>query len=102
MKQKGLWFIALTALLLAVMLSAVVAQAAGPPAQGATPPQAEVMVSALNVREGPGTNFGIVDVARQGDKFDIIGTNSAQTWLQISRAGGSPAWISGWPDYTRV
>jgi Tol biopolymer transport system component/uncharacterized protein YraI len=106
MRKKGFWLIAVVIMLLIATLTAAVAQAAGPSAQAeaqpATPPQAEVIVAALNVREGPGVNYPIVDVARQGDKFEIVGANAAQTWLQIVRADHSTAWISGWPDYTRV
>jgi Tol biopolymer transport system component len=106
MNKKGFWLISVVMMLLIVALTAAVAQAAGPAlspeAQQATPPQAEVIVTALNVREGPGVNYRIVDVARQGDQFDVAGTNAAQTWLQIDIGDGNTAWISGWPDYTRV
>ncbi len=106
MSKKGFWLIVVVMMLLSGALTAAVAQAAGPSArseaQPATPPQAEVIVTALNVREGPGTNYPVVAVARQGDQFDIVGVNAAQNWLQIVRADGSQAWISGWPDYTRV
>jgi dipeptidyl aminopeptidase/acylaminoacyl peptidase len=65
-------------------------------------PQAEVIVGALNVRSGPGINYDILEVAFAGDTFEVTGTNSARTWLQIVRPDGTPAWISGWPEYTRV
>jgi Tol biopolymer transport system component len=65
-------------------------------------PQAEIIVAALNIREGPGVDYPILDVAYAGDTFEIMGTNATQTWLQIIRNDGTLAWISGWPDYTRV
>ena len=98
MTRTGFWFITLMTVLLLAMLTGATAQAA----QGPTPPRAEVLATALNVREGPGTNYAIVAVARQGDTFDIAGVNAAQTWLQIVQADGSRAWISGWPEYTKI
>lgn len=64
--------------------------------------QAEVVVSALNVREGPGIGYPIIGVALSGDMFDVTGVNSTGDWLQIVTAEGSPGWISGKPAYTRL
>jgi len=65
-------------------------------------PQAEVTISALNVRAGPGVNYSIVGAALAGDVLDVIGANASGDWLQVVTADGSPGWISGKPAYTRV
>lgn len=65
-------------------------------------PQAEVIVSALNVRQGPGVDYPIIDVVLAGEVFDVIGVNSSGDWLQIETDAGSPAWISGHNSYTRL
>ena len=67
-----------------------------------TAPQAEVVVAALNIRQGPGVNYTILGVAYAGDTFKVAGVNVGRSWLQISRADGSRAWISGGSAYSRV
>ncbi len=89
-------FIVLLTLLLAAGVFA------GGPALAQQPPQAEVITAALNMRTGPGTGFDVVSVAMQGDKFEVTGANTDQSWLQIKRTDGSAAWISGWKDYVQV
>lgn len=83
------------AVLLAILIGAAVAAAQ-------TAPQAEVIVTALNVREGPGVTYTVKMVAKSGDKFDVVGINAAKTWLQVALANGATGWISGAPAYTRV
>ncbi|GIK40948.1 MAG: hypothetical protein BroJett011_47810 [Chloroflexota bacterium] len=85
--------------ILAVMLpgtTGVLAQTA--PAKA----QAEVIAAALNVREGPGINYTIQKVAKAGDVFEIVGTNSNRSWVQVVLADGSKGWISALPAYTKV
>jgi dipeptidyl aminopeptidase/acylaminoacyl peptidase len=76
--------------------------AAGSPQEAPPAPQAEVIVSALNVREGPGVDYPIVGVALAGDVFEIVGVNASGDWLQVTTADGGVGWISGKPAYTRV
>lgn len=70
--------------------------------EAASAPRAEVVISALNVREGPGIGYPVVGVALMGEVFDVTGINPAGDWLQVIAADGNPGWVSGKPAYTRV
>jgi uncharacterized protein YgiM (DUF1202 family) len=48
----------------------------------------------LNVRTGPGTTYPAIGTARNGDRYDITGTNPSSTWWQID-FNGQLAWVSG-------
>lgn len=65
-------------------------------------PQAEVIIAALNIRQGPGIDYPIVDVAQAGDVFEVIGVNSLGDWLQVVTHNDSVGWISGQIPYTRL
>ena len=67
-----------------------------------TSPQAKIITAALNIRQGPGVGYDIINVAYQGDSFTIIGINSDQSWLKIEHPNSTSAWISGWKDYVQV
>ncbi len=62
----------------------------------APPPQASFTVASatLNVRSGPGTNYGVIGQIRQGQTFPITGKNPAGTWWQFNY-NGRPGWVSG-------
>lgn len=45
----------------------------------------------LNMRTGPGTNFGVVTVVPEGDEVDII--NCQGSWCRV-RYGGRTGWVS--------
>jgi uncharacterized protein YgiM (DUF1202 family) len=75
------------------------APVAGPPAgnvSGATG-AAFTQPSRMNVRSGPGTNFGIVTSVPAGTRVEIIGENQDGTWVQ-SRIGAAqePVWLAKW------
>ena len=65
-------------------------------------PQAEIVISSLNMREGPGTDYAIAGAASAGDTFEIIGIDPATGWLQVADARGDACWISGNSKYVRV
>ena len=58
-------------------------------------PQATVNTAALNVRQGPGTNYGVVTVAHSADTLSITGRNSAGDWYQVSLDDGRQGWVNG-------
>lgn len=67
------------------------------PAPTPTPPlQASFTVTGatLNVRSGPGTNYGVIGQIRQGQTFPITGKNPAGNWWQFNY-NGRPGWVSG-------
>ena len=47
----------------------------------------------VNVRQGPGTNFGVIDQVTEGQKFEANGTNQSGDWLRFCCVGGRDAWI---------
>jgi len=65
-------------------------------------PKAEVIIAALNIRQGPGLDYPIVGVAQAGDEFEIIGVNFLGDWLQVATHDGNTGWISGQIPYTRL
>jgi len=65
-------------------------------------PQVEVLVAWLNVRQGPGVDYPIINVAQAGDVFEVIGVNPKSDWLQVIIEDGGSGWISGQMPYTRL
>ncbi len=68
----------------------------------ATPTQAKstgfdfiVNRDAVNVRSGPGTNYGIVGQVKRGQKFRPNGRNQTGTWLRFPWRG-SYGWVAAW------
>ena len=61
-----------------------------------TPETARLVINnpTLNVRSGPGTNFGAIGQARNGERYDITGKNAAGTWYQIN-FNGQTGWVAG-------
>jgi TolB protein len=102
MAKKWLLLLIFAAILSLALSSNVFVPEAQAALQTASPPQAEVLAAALNLREGPGVNYPVVAIAYAGDIFEIVGVNAAQTWLQVKRPDGSLAWMSGWSTYTNV
>ncbi len=60
-------------------------------------PQAKLTVGGqiVNVRNGPGTTYGLVGAAEANQTFDIIGKNAAGDWWQVCCVNGQEAWIFG-------
>ena len=61
-----------------------------------TRPEAVVSVETLNLRGGPGTNYGIIGQVLEGQRLRITGRNGAGDWLRICCPVGENAetWIS--------
>ena len=66
-----------------------------------TVPRIEIIIAALNLRQGPGVDFAIVGSARAGDVLEVVGVNETGDWLQIIREDGDLGWISGQGLYAR-
>lgn len=62
-------------------------------------PTVRILAATLNVRSGPGTNYGRVSGLTQGDQVDIIGRDSACTWLKVALPSGATGWISASASY---
>jgi hypothetical protein len=66
------------------------------PVSSPTPiPKVVVIAAAANARGGPGTEYGLVGAATQGQAFDAIGKNADGTWWKFCCVNGQEAWIFG-------
>lgn len=66
------------------------------PAPTATPDQATFTVASttINVRSGPGTNYGVIGQLRQGQTVTITGKNPSGDWWQFD-FNGRQGWVFG-------
>jgi len=64
-------------------------------AQAADAPTLTVAVAALNLRQGPGTTYTIVDVLRSGEQGTATGRDAAGAWLQVKMTDGRTGWVYG-------
>ncbi len=56
----------------------------------------------LNLRQGPGTNYGVVGSLPEKSKIIIIGRNADGSWLQAETEEGQQVWLSGDPELVSV
>lgn len=56
---------------------------------------AEVVVSALNLREGPGVSYARATVVHAGDVLAVEGATTACSWLSVTAPSGETGWVSG-------
>ncbi|MGL5346210.1 MAG: SH3 domain-containing protein [Peptostreptococcaceae bacterium] len=62
------------------------------PSTPSTGTPATVTASALNIRSGPGTSYGVVTKAYKGDKVEILESSSG--WHKIKLSNGKIGWAS--------
>ncbi len=62
-------------------------------------PTAEVVVDALNVRSGPGTNYGRIGGVNRGEQLIILGEYNNCAWLNVQTRGEVEGWVSGGSQY---
>lgn len=94
---QRLWLIVLLALCVAGM-----AFARDVAAQEDTTPRLTVIAQALNVREGPGVTYPVVDVLAQDEQVPVIGRHAPTGWWQIELGDGRTGWVSGGAAYVQV
>ena len=94
MKSISHAFIRFTAMM-AVVAFLASAWPAAALAQSASGLSLTVTVSALNVRQGPGTNYPIVGALHQGDQRPVSGRDAGGAWYQVPvLAGGAQlGWV---------
>lgn len=63
---------------------------------------ATVVVSALNVRAGPGTSFARLGTVRAGDELVVLGKSGNCIWLYVRLADDSEGWVSGAARYVTL
>ncbi|HEX6383037.1 MAG TPA: PA14 domain-containing protein [Anaerolineae bacterium] len=64
-----------------------------PPVSGAATATV-VRANHLNVRQGPGTQYGIVAIASRGATVTLLGRNAATTWVKIALSNGTQGWVN--------
>ena len=53
-----------------------------------------VLVSQLNFRDGPGTNYTRLGQFQVGETVTVLGTDAARTWLKVQRVlNGQQVWV---------
>jgi hypothetical protein len=68
-----------------------------------TPPPVEeqaVRVQALtnlNLRSGPGTNYGVAGSLAENSELDVVGRNEDSSWLHVETDEGDQMWLTGDP-----
>ncbi len=93
MSVARLRMLAAVVLLITLIASALVVPVAS--AQNAGNPHLVVRVPALNVRGGPGLNYGIIDMLRQGTDVAVTGRSDPAGWWQVTLASGKSGWVNG-------
>jgi uncharacterized protein YraI len=61
---------------------------------GSGTPTAVVTTGALNVRSGPGTQYGAITVIYQGAQVTLIGRNADGSWVKIRTSAGTEGWVN--------
>ncbi|GAB4548631.1 MAG: hypothetical protein Kow0063_43540 [Anaerolineae bacterium] len=92
-----LWLIVLLALCIAGMAFAL-----NVAAQEDETPRLTVITQALNVRDGPGVTYPVMDVLVQGDQVPIVGRHAPTGWWQVELGDGRTGWVSGGTAYVQV
>jgi len=55
---------------------------------------ATINASILNVRSGPTTESDVVQTVNQGERYEIIGRNQEDTWVQLGTDGRELGWVA--------
>ena len=63
-----------------------------PPTATPVPPSVVITRPTVNIRRGPGTNYGVLGQGRNGEKFIITGKNPRGDWWQID-FNGQAGWV---------
>ncbi|HHW88863.1 MAG TPA: SH3 domain-containing protein [Chloroflexi bacterium] len=79
--------------------AAAPAEATAAPAVEATPtpapaPKLTIDQDAVNVRLGPGTNYGLAGVVSRGQEFTIVGRDQNEDWWLICCVNGKEVWVN--------
>lgn len=66
------------------------------------PVHATVNTILLNLRKGPGTNFGTVGKLRRNEKLTVIGQINNCTWLKVLTPQDTEGWVAGGSRYVAL
>lgn len=62
---------------------------------GYTPVARVVNCYYLNVRNGPGVGYTVVEILSRGNQVQVIGRNYNGSWIQIRTPAGHVGWVNG-------
>ncbi|HHY57653.1 MAG TPA: SH3 domain-containing protein [Chloroflexi bacterium] len=81
-----------------IVVNAPAASAATPEAAAsstaAPTPKLTIDQDAVNVRLGPGTNYGLAGVVNRGQEFTIVGRDQNEDWWLICCVNGKEVWVN--------
>lgn len=66
------------------------AEAAAPAA-----PAARILQGPANLRSGPGREYGVSRVAKEGETYEATGQTADGAWLRLCCVNGAAAWVAG-------
>ncbi len=69
---------------------------------GSGVPTAVVVTGALNVRSGPGVQYGQVAVVYQGATMTLVGRNADGTWVKVRLVDNTEGWVNATNVQTNV
>lgn len=61
--------------------------------------QAIVRANLLNLREGPGTNYLVLQTLKANDKLGVVAQYNNCAWYKVKAPDGSLGWVLGDPTY---
>jgi hypothetical protein len=64
------------------------------PSPSPSGPVGWVTAALLNVRSGPGLNYGVIGTLSRGEEVRLLGRNGGGSWLKIETYGGFRGWVS--------
>jgi hypothetical protein len=72
------------------------------PTDAPSVPLVTVLNPELNARAGPGTDYGIVLVVKQGDVLPALGYSPDRNWVQVVLPDGQKGWVSSGNQFVTV
>lgn len=85
-------------MLASLVVDASAAEAAQPPAAATVVVQSQI----LNVRNGPGTNYGAIGQLQAGARLPVVAQAYNCTWLQVQLPDNKQGWVAGQPPYATL
>lgn len=67
-----------------------------------TSPSAVVTTGAVNVRSGPGFDFGVITILYQGQSVAVIGRTNNSSWIKVRLGNDQEGWIGSSALQTNV
>jgi esterase/lipase superfamily enzyme len=59
----------------------------------------KVVTNRLNLRQGPGLNYGVMNVLKFGAVLTITGVSTDVQWINVITSDGQPGWVFNWYKY---